>query len=225
MMLGDCKNTTVMRFVARRMLKGQGSHLLGAVWLSIAILVVNVSAAASDKIGGYFDVSAVEEGWQPSTVTSLVQDHDGYVWVGTYNGLLRYDGVRFTVFDYGNTGGLRNGRITSLYEDSDGILWIGHETGELSRLVNGVFEPVSFGKSWPGGAIEAISSDENRDVWLVAGNGLLYRLRDAGTVESPGGGSATRKTLLLRTRTGQLWIIANGQVATLDRGRSKHPPF
>jgi ligand-binding sensor domain-containing protein/signal transduction histidine kinase len=174
-------------------------------------------AAGLFASGPHLDISPITQGWQPSTVTAILQSHEGYLWLGTYNGLMRYDGVRFTTFDSGNTRGLQNSRITSLYEDSTGAMWIGHETGELSRFVNGHFEPVPLAEPWPGGTIEAINTDENNDLWLVNASGKLFRLRDGKAAEPPGGGSATRKAVLTRTRTGQLWITANGQVATLER--------
>jgi ligand-binding sensor domain-containing protein len=67
-----------------------------------------------------------------------VQTHDGYLWIGTYSGLARFDGVRFVVFDENNAPELHDSRITSLFESSDGTLWIGHENDEVtSPLLNG----------------------------------------------------------------------------------------
>src|SRR5450755_4312367 len=62
----------------------------------------------------------VEQGLPQNKVTAVVQARDGYLWVGTYNGLARFDGVRFTVFDNNNTPELRSSRITSLFESADG---------------------------------------------------------------------------------------------------------
>jgi len=114
--------------------------------------------------GPYLDLSPITQGWQPSTVTAILQSHDGYLWLGTYNGLMRYDGVRFTLFDSGNTAALKNSRVTSLFEDTRGAIWIGHETGELSRFADGHFEAVPLADPWPGGPIEAINTDENNDL-------------------------------------------------------------
>src|SRR3989442_14406102 len=76
---------TVMPFVARR-------KLTRRIW-SVVLLCVSqlqrMEAATGSNAGTCFDVSPVEQGWQPSTVTSLTQSRDGYLWVGTYNGLLR----------------------------------------------------------------------------------------------------------------------------------------
>src|SRR5262249_11843179 len=63
-----------------------------------------------------YDVWQVEEGWVPNTVTSILQSHNGYIWMGTYQGLVRFDGVNFALFDAVHTAGLQNSRITALYE-------------------------------------------------------------------------------------------------------------
>src|SRR5438045_2620277 len=154
----------------RHVLRWQST--LSALFLGV-ILLGSLGQAAPAKSPGmfssgpYLDLSPVTQGWQPSTVTALLQSHDGYLWLGTYNGLRRYDGVRFTLFDSGNTAGLKNSRVTSLYEDARGALWIGHETGELSRFADGHFEAVPLADPWPGGPIEAINADENNDLWLI----------------------------------------------------------
>src|SRR5439155_2082601 len=198
-------------------LKAETVLYLGVILLGLPGHAAPVKPSGMFASGPYLDLSPITQGWQPSTVTAIVQARDGYLWLGTYNGLMRYDGVRFTLFDSGNTPGLKNSRVTSLYEDAKGAMWIGHETGELSRFVDGHFEPVPLADAWPGGPIEAINADENNDLWLVSASGVLFRLRDGQTAQPPGGGSATRKTVLTRARSGQLWITANGQVATLQR--------
>ena len=176
------------------------------------------AATVADTSQFAFDVWQVGEGLEQNPVTSVVQSRDGYLWLGTYTGLLRFDGVRVTVFDSATTPGLLNSRVTSLYEDLDGVLWIGHETGELTRLSGGEFRPMGRAHGWVGGALEAISMDEKGDLWLLNDTGLLFRPRDGHMVEVPGGGAGNRKASLSRKRGGKLWIAANGHVATLDQG-------
>jgi len=127
--------------------------------------------------------------------------------------------VRFVVFDSSNTRGLQNGLITSLYEDPGGVLWIGLETGELARQENGRFQAVDLGRAWQGGTIEAISTDEQGDLWLLNVAGCLFRVRDGKSAICPGGASPSRKASLTRARTGKLWIVSNGVAATLERGQ------
>ena len=74
-----------------------------------------------------------------STVTSIEQTPDGYLWVGTYNGLARFDGARFETFDPENTPELAQSRIQGLYMDANGTLWINTFRGGLTSYRNGVF--------------------------------------------------------------------------------------
>src|SRR6266404_4391296 len=100
--------------------KPQTGFLLAALWAA----GLSCPASGAGSYQNTFDVWQVEAGWQQSAVTTIVQSRDSYLWLGTYHGLLRFDGVRFQVFDSGNTPGLQNGLITSLYPDPEGVLWI-----------------------------------------------------------------------------------------------------
>lgn len=164
------------------------------------------------------DFWRVETGWQEDTVTCVLQSHDGYLWLGTYHGLVRFDGVRFRVLDSGNTPGLQNGVITSLYEDPEGGLWIGHETGQLTRLADGRFQAVNLGTNWPGGAVQGITTDAEGDLWLLNVAGLLFRVRDGRLLNPAGARSPTSTLALARATDGKPWIVVNGHVATLEKG-------
>ena len=84
----------------------------------------------------------IEEGLPQISVTSIAQTPDGYLWVGTYNGLARFDGERFTVFHDRNTPALGSRRILQLQVDEDGALWIVTEPGGLARMAGGRFSAV-----------------------------------------------------------------------------------
>lgn len=197
----------------------RAGFILAILWLyAQAGAAGSATAYARDASNLPFDVWQVEHGLEQNPVTAVVQGREGYLWLGTYTGLARFDGVRVTVFDSANTPGLRNSRVTSLYEDPEGALWIGHESGEVTRLSAGEFQPVGRVSGWPGGAVEAITTDQGGDVWLLTDIGLLFRLRDSYVLEPPGGGSPSRKVGLSREHNGRLWVVANGKAATLVRG-------
>ena len=82
----------------------------------------------------------MEQGLPHNTVRAIVQTRDGYIWLGTYAGLARFDGVRFVVYNDRNSGLLHN-EIRSLVEDHDGVLWVGTTAGGLHRLVDGSLKP------------------------------------------------------------------------------------
>ena len=185
------------------------------------LLTVTVTAATSEPLAGRresFDVWQLQENAE-SPITTILQSSDGYLWLGTYHGLVRFDGVRSVTFDSGNSPGLQNGLITSLYESSDGVLWIGHETGQLTRMTAGRFEPVTLGRAWPGGTLEAITADEEGSLWLLNDSGVLFRLLDGKTAAVPGGASPIRKAVIARSAGGKPWIVCGGKIAQLDRGR------
>jgi len=65
-----------------------------------------------------------EDGLPRSSVHAILQSRDGFLWVGTEEGLVRFDGAGFRVYDTSNTPGPRNDQIWALAEDRGGTLWI-----------------------------------------------------------------------------------------------------
>ena len=159
-----------------------------------------------------------DEGLPQSTVTAVLQTRDGYIWISTYSGLARFDGIRFTVFDEHSTPALASSRITCLFEAPDGTLWIGHENGEVTRRRNGRFERVEVLARWTSGKILSIATDESGEAWLLHQEGLLARVRD-GLVLEPETGGALHLVMLARADDGAIWVSRGGRVSKLEHGR------
>jgi len=183
------------------------------VWLACIGLIRATAAPAS--LNYFTRVWQTEDGLPQNAVTAIVQTRDGYLWLGTYNGLARFDGVRFVVFADGSTPGLQSSRVTSLFEDADGNLWIGHETGGLTRLKDGEFKAMEIRATWNHGKIIAIAADAGKGIWLVNEEGLLARLRD-GLVLTPRSGTALGIVSFASDRHGDLWIVRAGKVSRLQ---------
>lgn len=92
-----------------------------------------------------FDSWTTDDGLPQNSVLSITQTRDGYLWFTTFDGLVRFDGVKFTVFDKSNTKGIDSNRFTTLLEDVAGTLWIGSEYGGLTRYAGDVFD--TFGET------------------------------------------------------------------------------
>jgi signal transduction histidine kinase/ligand-binding sensor domain-containing protein len=112
-------------------------------WLVLGLLAM-AAAWLSSPGGAWADafqteVWTAENGLPDSSVTALAQTPDGYLWVGTYNGLLRFDGLNFETFDPENTPALGHARIRSLVLDKRGTLWINTFDGSLTSLQGGRF--------------------------------------------------------------------------------------
>src|SRR3954453_1403842 len=82
------------------------------------------------------------DGLPQNSVLALAQTPDGYLWGGTWEGLVRFDGVRFTVFDKNNTPALPGSSVHCLERAPDGMLWIGTNEG-LASWRRGAFLPIS----------------------------------------------------------------------------------
>jgi len=80
-----------------------------------------------------------DDGLPQNSITDIVQTRDGYIWVTTFAGLARFDGMHFEVFNVGNSPGLVSNRMVHLFESRDGVLWIGHEEGGLTLYEHGAF--------------------------------------------------------------------------------------
>src|SRR5262245_49282503 len=86
-----------------------------------------------------FDHWTADNGLPQNSVRDIVQTRDGYLWLTTFDGLVRFDGVRFTVFNKSNSPGILNNRFVQLYEDAEGDLWASTENSGLTRLHKGRF--------------------------------------------------------------------------------------
>ena len=120
----------------------QTTTLINAAYLSrvVSICVFLLCIAASTAVAQYrFDVLNTSNGLPQNTVRVIVQTRDGYLWFTTFDGLVRYNGARFDVFNKGNSKGINSNRFVSLYEDVDGTLWMGTDDGGLTHYANGRF--------------------------------------------------------------------------------------
>jgi signal transduction histidine kinase/ligand-binding sensor domain-containing protein len=104
---------------------------------------VRVGAAAA-PMNYLVDSWDTENSLPSSTVTAIAQTPDGYLWLGTYNGLARFDGARFVTFDPANTPALTQARVQGLFLDANGTLWINTFRGGLTSYRDGVFR-----NEWP----------------------------------------------------------------------------
>src|SRR5581483_9106971 len=109
----------------------------GVCLLSSLLLLFSLPAAALEAGRGapYLHTAwQTDEGLPQNSVTAIVQTRDGYLWLATQEGLARFDGMRFTVFDKRNTPALAENNIQALYEQRDGTLWVGTEGCGGARL-------------------------------------------------------------------------------------------
>src|SRR5437773_673821 len=173
------------------------------------------------------DVWLTRDGLPQEFVQAITQTRDGYLWIGTLGGLVRFDGVRFTVFDPGNTPGLKDARILALSQGRDGALWIGTAAGGVARLEHGVIRP--FEPPSPSGDrslkyVRSLHEAADGSLW-VGTRGGLTRIKD-GTVTNftrKNGFPADAARIIREDRHGNLWIGTLGQGLLRMSGESFVP--
>jgi ligand-binding sensor domain-containing protein/signal transduction histidine kinase len=112
-----------------------------------------------------------ENGLPQNTVQTIVQTDDGYLWVGTQDGLARFDGLNFTVFDKENTPAFKSNDIRFLHEDRQGRLWISTSYGLICRH-NGQFKVFTVSEGLPDNSVGPVVEDTNGNIWIGTAGGL-----------------------------------------------------
>lgn len=139
-------------------------------WLASVLLSWAVGLPLGAQERSYMEQLSVDEGLPHTDVSSIVQDSDGYIWIGTYSGLCRYDGVEMTVYDMSNSI-LESSRIRSLLL-AGSLLYIGTENGGLT-VYDTLQDKFLKTLSVPGNCVNSMFlSSEGGSVWLCTNDGL-----------------------------------------------------
>jgi diguanylate cyclase (GGDEF)-like protein len=149
------------------------------------------------------DTWQTEQGLPQNSVGAIQRTRDGYLWVGTEEGLARFDGAHFTVFDRRNTPELTSGNVNVLFEDRSGTLWVGTSRG-LTRYARGKFERVGSGDL----RIASIHQSSDGAIWIGTLGDGLYQLTAGGSSLQPVVGKFPGKRVRAVTSdsAGTLWL-------------------
>lgn len=116
------------------------------------------------------------------TVEAILQTRDGFIWFGMNNGLGRFDGASFQVFDPRNTPALGVSYVTALAEDLDGSLWIGSGGGGITRFHHGAFQRFSAADGLANEQVKALHVSRDGQLWIgTDGGGVFARDPVSGT--------------------------------------------
>ncbi len=157
------------------------------------------------------------DGLPHNVVEAMLVDRAGYLWLGTQEGLVRFDGARFKVFDRASTPGLAGDEVYALLEDPAGDLWIGTSTG-LSRKRGDGFEAIATGGA-PSDPVHALALADG-DLWVGTAAGLRRLHAGRWSVVGTQDGLPEKRALALApARGGGVWIGGRGGLFRWVDGR------
>ena len=196
---------------------------------------------AAEKAQVYFQRVGSETGPPPEVITAVLQDRDGFVWIGSREGLSRYDGETFVVYrhDPGDPASISDHSIRTIFEDRAGNLWIGTNSAGLNRLdrATGRFEHFRHDSGDPTSlshnSVYGIVQDKAGDLWVGTQQGLNRFDRQTGAFErfladpnDPHSLSDDYVTCLLIDQADRLWLGTNrGGLNLLDRSTGRFTVF
>ncbi len=174
--------------------------------LKIILLSILIFCSSFSQTDEYiFRQLTDADGLSQSTIFAMIQDRDGYLWLGTIDGLNRYDGYEFRVYvnDASNASSISDNFVSALFEDSDGFIWVGTVNGYLNRFnkkteafkryfINDFFSgtkssesdfydyPLAFSRNQIN-TVTSITEDKDGYLWIGTwGNGLIKFDRKEG---------------------------------------------
>ena len=182
----------------------RAAGVLGAASLALA----GVSARALDPhtaVAHYgYESWQTDTGLPQNTVHAIAQERDGFLWIATEGGLVRFDGVDFRAFTRANTPALPSDLIDDVEEDSSGTLWIS-TSGGLARMRGGKLEAAGPELGVPATQVWRTLEDPHGAVWVLTASGLFCIEGERGR-QVPLDAALTENSRMVAGPDGALWL-------------------
>ena len=193
-----------------------------ASWLVRFLILLAALLSSAPPLGAQssrfvVDRWTTEQGLPQNTVNAIAQMRDGYLWLATFGGLVRFDGLKFTVFASAKHPGLASDRLLSLAVDSGGALWIGTESG-LSRYAGGRFTEFGTREGLPDDAIQSLLTDAAGTLWVGTLHGGIARLERGRFARYTADSQVTHGSvrILRQDAAGTIWATVNERLCRRD---------
>ncbi|MCP4348175.1 MAG: hypothetical protein GY795_21950 [Desulfobacterales bacterium] len=202
------------------------------ITLTLSAQIANVQAGDDISFGRI----TTEHGLPHNTVRAIVQDQQGFIWIGTRDGLARYDGIAFKVYkhDRDNPNSITDNHVRGIIVDPSGILWVGTENDGLNKFdpATEIFTPYRYDKDNPNSlsnpSIISLYQDKNGILWI----GLKGHLNkfDPGTetfthyIDDAALGNRRINTIR-GDASGLLWLVLEKGLVRFNPKTGKFTPY
>jgi len=166
----------------------------------------------------------VQQGLPEASIYAIVQTHDGYLWLGTQTGLVKFDGVRFTTVDAVGGVSIGNVWVTHLVQDQEGALWVGTDHDGVIELRHGAATRYTTREGLPSDSVRCLLTDLRGTVWICTPSGVAALTRSTvRTFPAAGAWSTANIRAACATPAGSVVVGTDeGQIADFD-GAVFHP--
>ncbi|MBV1909519.1 MAG: diguanylate cyclase [Kangiellaceae bacterium] len=162
------------------------------------------------------------DGLPQNTITSLAQTPDGYLWMGTLEGLVRFDGIQFTHFNTRTTPQIKHNMVARLLVDRNGVLWIATSGGGLTRFKDGEFKNYSTTDGLPLDQILTLFEDNKGSLWIGTDGAGLAQFNSEEFHRQPLLQSVGTNIRVFAENEQGLWIASEKGLFQLDLNNGLH---
>ena len=203
---------------------------LSALWLALflgipggdCLLGAPAELVTADAARSYYARTwQTDDGLPRNTITAISQTPDGYLWLGTPQGVIRFDGVTFMPLEANVFSGFARARTRVVFADRLGRLWIGTETAGAIRYDGENYQVIDRRNNLPHPTISAVCEDFRGTVWLACQNGSLGWVDSddkVHLVSPPTKWSGSGPVQLVRDERGNLWFAQADSYGKLLEG-------
>ncbi len=202
-----------------------GARVRGGWWTVLLVLALAATPARALDPGRPLSTCAhrvwsAESGLLQDTASALLESRDGFLWIGTEEGLVRFDGARFTHYSRVNAPAFTNNEVRCLADTPDGALWIGTSQPGLFRFYRGVFTLLGPEQGLPDSPIRRLLRGRDGTLWVAPDDGPLFHLEGDRFRPVPSDAGRLRIRALTQAPDGTLWVgSADSGLWRLQRGR------
>lgn len=207
-------------------------HLVSAIKLGLVFAVACTiepgwALTPSKRISQYVvEHWHLKEGLKQGTIQAIAQTPDGYLWLGTRDGVVRFDGVRFRTFRRADTPSIRHNNISDLAVGKDGTLWIGQSEGGVTAWRNGEMRHFGTQEGLANESVRSLSAGADGTLWIGLFGGGVTALKDGKArtfARSDGLPDNTVRAVL--AGPGGAWVGTDKGIARVVDGRVTRPEF
>ena len=182
-------------------------------------LAVGIVSAAADNAGWFSRPWETEDGLPDNTVSGIAQTPDGFLWVATFGGLERFDGVQFEDFQPARLPGVPNRVVQALFEDHLGRLWLGMNRGPVVCVEPDSAHVYTEKEGMPDRHIINFCEDSQGAIWVGYGTGGGSRISSDGTITVLGAASGllmSEDSWMATDAGGRVWCASGNRVGIFE---------